>query len=86
MLKVKAAAEAICAINGKDLPAPLPESALDLTKRDLETLSAAMDGENLGPSLAIDDFCPHCSSRVRQSMPWTYDSFFSERSSGPGVT
>lgn len=84
-MKVRALTMAACALNGKDLAAPLPESALDLTKRDLEKLSATLDGENLGPDLAIEEFCPQCGHRVRQSFPWTYDSFFSVKASGPGA-
>lgn len=84
MLKVRAAAQAICGINGKPLASPLPESALDLTKRDLEAIASALDADTLGPQLAIEEFCPHCGSRVRQSLSWTYDAFFSGKASGRG--
>lgn len=84
MIKIQAAGRAIRALNGKDLPSPLPESALDLTKRDLEAISAVLNGENLGPDLAVDDFCKQCGHHVRRAFPWTYDSFFSVKPSGPG--
>lgn len=83
-LKVRSIASAICELDGQPLLAPLPEHALDLTKWDLESVAATIENENLGPDLAIEDFCPQCGAKVRQSFPWTYDLFFSKTASGGG--
>lgn len=85
-IKARAAARAIVEVNGKPLAAPLPESALDdLSKRDFEAITATLDSENLGPDLAVQEYCPKCGSKVLRQIPWMYDSFFSARPSGRGA-
>lgn len=54
----------------------------DVTKRDLATLLAALDANVLGPDLSVAPDCPKCAARVRATLSWVYDGFFSGSSRG----
>lgn len=54
----------------------------DVSKRDLATLLAALDGNVLGPDLSVAPDCPKCAARVRATLSWVYDGFFSGSSRG----
>lgn len=85
-VKSRFAAGAIVGLSGLDVPGEvhLPADALDLSKRDLEGLAAAIDKMQPGPDLSVDVDCPQCGTRCLRALPWTYDSFFSVRASSPG--
>lgn len=84
--KIKSAVLAGCivGINGAELASPIPEGSLELTKADLEMLVAATDRDPPGPDLSVEEWCPHCGTLIAQSLPWMYDSFFSQSRSGAG--
>lgn len=78
---------AAVALEGCNPEVPLPGGTWDdLTKFDLETLTARINDLQPGPTLAIETACPRCGSQVVRSISWTYDGFFSVRASGPGGT
>lgn len=59
----------------------LSEEDLDeMTKRDLEAMTAAIDSHHVGPDMSIEDSCKRCNSDFKASIDWGYDSFFSNSS------
>jgi hypothetical protein len=87
-IKLRLAANALVGLDGVTQPGGgdlrIPWDALDLSKRDLETLVATVDQWQPGPDLSVEVGCPYCGHNNRRAIPWTYDSFFSQRASSPG--
>lgn len=64
-----------------DRPVQIADSELDdMSKRDLEKLTAMIDDLNIGPKMAIDDKCPKCSAPLKLPIDWGYDNFFASSS------
>ena len=84
-MKLALLASAVSGLAGVEGALHLPSAALDLTKYDLETLTLQVDETQPGPDLSIEDKCPECGTDFRRTMPWTYDAFFSVRSSSRGA-
>lgn len=82
-LKAQVIAGAIVGLDQVDGEVRLPEEAMDLTKYDLESLSAWINDNQPGPDLAIELACPKCRTTIVKSIPWMYDDFFSIRDSSP---
>lgn len=84
-MKLAIVRNATVGLSGVAPDVPLsPEWADDLSKLDFERMSAFINERQPGPSLQIETACPKCSSPVTRSISWTYDSFFSVRTSGAG--
>lgn len=66
----------------------LSEQDLDeMTKRDLEAVTAEIDRHGAGPDMSIEDRCRRCNNDFRISIDWGYDSFFASSSrSGASTT
>lgn len=55
----------------------LAEHELDqLSKRDIEALTVLIDETSLGPDMSVEDKCPRCKGKVRESIDWSYETFF----------
>lgn len=83
-LKTSLIAGSVVGVDGIDGDVKLSSAQLDLTKYDLESLTARINKRQPGPSLAIETGCPKCNAPITRSLSWVYDSFFSARDSGPG--
>jgi hypothetical protein len=60
-----------------DEPMVLTENELDeMTKYDLERMTALIDEKHIGPNMAIEGACTRCKRPFKTSIDWTYDSFF----------
>lgn len=73
----------ICALEGIEHEkfSPVPDKALDeLTKRDVEMLSKAINENTPGPMMAITAECPSCNTKWTGAIDWGYDNFFSHSS------
>lgn len=57
-----------------------PDELDDMTKRDLDLLSKAIDKRHLGPIMKIDHKCDECGTSLVVPFDWNYDSFFSTSS------
>lgn len=56
---------------------PIPESSLDeITKRDIETISKALDDRTPGPQMIVTAECTRCASKWTAPIDWGYDNFF----------
>lgn len=57
----------------------------EMTKRDLEKMTAEIDDRHVGPDMSIEDTCRRCSEDFKINIDWGYDSFFgiSSRSGRP---
>lgn len=49
----------------------------ELSKRDLETITRAIDEHSIGPDMSIETQCLRCRSDMKVSLDWGFDSFFS---------
>lgn len=55
----------------------LSDSDLDeLSKRDIEGITRAIDDHAVGPDMSIEGKCPRCHNAFKASIDWGYDSFF----------
>lgn len=55
----------------------LTEAELDeMAKIDVETITALIDDQNIGPIMAVESDCLKCKNPFRVSLDWGYDSFF----------
>lgn len=85
--KVTAIRSSIIAFNDEQDAVALGEAELDeLSKRDLEALSAAIDDRFMGPNMALEgkctpEMCPMGGGYdFRVPIDWSYDNFFSNSS------
>lgn len=73
----------IVGLNGTEEPALLGDTELDeLTKIDIERLTAQLDSKAVGPMMALEHECQNnrCKNNVKMPIDWNYDSFFSSSS------
>jgi len=81
-VKLAVCASAIVGLEGIASRVKLPTTALDdLSKFDLESLSAWVNENQPGPVLLIETHCPKCKAPIARSFPWVYDVFFSAKTS-----
>jgi ribosomal protein S27E len=52
----------------------------NLSKRDLELLTKAVDDHNAGPIMGLELTCENCGQTNARPLNWTYDYFFSNSS------
>jgi len=52
----------------------------NLTKRDIEGLSAFISKHNGGPTLTLEDDCTSCSNKYFKFLNWSYEDFFGQSS------
>jgi len=50
----------------------------DMTKRDIEALTTQIDKHSIGPNMAVEGNCGHCSRPFRLPIDWGYDGFFGD--------
>jgi len=48
----------------------------DMSKYDIEAITAKIDTNSIGPNMAIEDNCPKCRRKFRMTIDWTYENFF----------
>lgn len=59
-------------------PIAIAEPELDeMSKRDVEALSAEIDSRLVGPVVTVEHNCTSCRGDYIAPIDWTYDSFFS---------
>jgi len=68
-------AEIRCENSEPIVTALAPDELDELTKRDIETVTALMDKNNLGPDMSVEG--KHKGRPFRVSIDWGYDNFFS---------
>ena len=67
--------------SGKEQQAMLSMVELDeMSKIDLENITARMDENAIGPNMAIEGDCPRCRSNYVTPIDWSYDNFFGSSS------
>jgi hypothetical protein len=70
----------IHAVPGKDgalIPIALADGELDdMSKRDLEEITASIDKHNIGPNMSIEGTCSRCRYQFKMPIDWGYDGFF----------
>lgn len=72
----------IVGANGVNLnPFIISDPELDeMTKRDIEIISADINNNTPGPVMAVKSDCPKCKNQLVKMLDWGYDSFFSKSS------
>lgn len=85
--KIAAIRGAVCGINDEPAVLMLSDTEVDeLSKRDLEAISTAVDDRFLGPNMALEGVCPPSICPIggdqtfRAPINWSYDSFFGSSS------
>lgn len=64
-------------VGGHDQQLVLADHELDeMSKRDLEQITAEIDANALGPDMSIKDVCPRCNRDFELPIDWGFDSFF----------
>ncbi len=48
----------------------------ELEKIDIETLTAQIDKNNVGPDMSVEAKCKRCKTKFVSSINWNYDDFF----------
>lgn len=48
----------------------------DMSKRDIERLTAQIEDSHVGPIMQLTDRCPSCGMEFVQNLEWAYDNFF----------
>jgi len=69
----------IHAVDSFDQQIVVIESDLDeLTKKDMETISAEIDEKVVGPDMFVETKCPNirCRNEIKQLIDWRYQHFF----------
>ncbi|KKN30258.1 hypothetical protein LCGC14_0835730 [marine sediment metagenome] len=52
----------------------------DMTKRDIERLTAHIEGNAIGPDMRVSDICPACARTFVHNLEWAFDDFFGSSS------
>jgi len=47
-----------------------------MSKRDVESVTKAIDANHVGPDMAVETVCPACGEDIRTSLDWSFESFF----------
>jgi len=76
-LKANVIAGSIAGLDKVEGEVRIPGEVLDLSKYDLEALTAKINDWEPGPDLSVEVNCPKCDFRIIQSIPWMFDHFFS---------
>lgn len=80
-IKVAMLRGSICGINDDAASVVMTDDDMDeISKRDLEGMTAALDDNVFGPKMAVEGDCERCGRPYIQSINWVYDAFFSTSS------
>jgi hypothetical protein len=64
-------------VNGKPTQVALAINEIDeMCKADIESITAEMDDNAIGPNMSIEGNCPKCHSNYVMPIDWSFDSFF----------
>ncbi len=57
-----------------------PEDLDEMSKRDIEALTAQIEENGIGPDMQVTGRCPSCAGAFVHNLEWGYDNFFGSSS------
>lgn len=79
--KIATIRSSIVGLNDDPNEITLTDDELDeLSKKDLEGVSALLNTDYLGPRMVVEGDCPRCEAPFKQMIDWSYGGFFTSSS------
>src|SRR6478609_201187 len=79
--KIASIRSSIVGLNDDPNEITLTDDELDeLSKKDLEGISALLNTDYLGPRMVVEGDCPRCEAPFKQMIDWSYGGFFTSSS------
>lgn len=79
--KIATIRSSIVGLNDDPNEITLTDDELDeLSKKDLEGISALLNTDYLGPRMVVEGDCPRCEAPFKQMIDWSYGGFFTSSS------